>query len=72
VSKDANDVKPQTIFWTHKYGKGRVFGCQPGHNNWTFDDAYFRILLLRGIAWASGESPYRFDSLVVQGAAIKN
>ncbi|MFH1370918.1 MAG: ThuA domain-containing protein [Planctomycetota bacterium] len=22
MSKDANEVKPQTIFWTHRYGKG--------------------------------------------------
>jgi type 1 glutamine amidotransferase len=82
TGKDANEIKPQTIFWTHTYGKGRVFGCLPGHNNWTFDDAYFRILLLRGIAWASakgetspkggaGESPYCFDSLVLKGASVK-
>lgn len=71
AGKDSNEVRPQTIFWTHTYGKGRVFGCLPGHNNWTFDDAYFRILLLRGIAWATGESPYIFDSLVLRGAALK-
>ncbi|MGA2173239.1 MAG: ThuA domain-containing protein [Sedimentisphaerales bacterium] len=68
---DSNDLKPQTIFWTHSFGKGRVFGCLPGHNNWTFDDPYFRILLLRGIAWAGGQSPYRFDGLVLRGAALK-
>jgi type 1 glutamine amidotransferase len=72
MSKDANDVEPQPIFWTHTCGSGRIFGCQPGHNNWTFDDAYFRILLLRGIAWAAGGSPYRFDSLVLRSAAIKD
>lgn len=72
AGKDSNEVRPQTIFWTHTYGEGRVFGCQPGHNNWTFDDAYFRLILLRGIAWAGGESPYRFDSLVVRGASLKN
>jgi len=72
VGKDANDVKPQTIFWTHTYGKGRVFGCVIGHNIWTFDDPYFRILLLRGIAWAGGQSPYHFDSLVLRGASLTN
>jgi type 1 glutamine amidotransferase len=72
VGKDANDIKPQTIFWTHKFGKGRVFGCVPGHNNGTFDDPYFRIILLRGIAWAGNQSPYRFDSLVLRGASLKN
>jgi type 1 glutamine amidotransferase len=68
---DTNDVKPQTIFWTHSFGKGRVFGCLPGHNNWTFDDPYFRIILLRGIAWAGGGSTYHFDSLALRGAALK-
>ncbi len=69
---DSNDIKPQTIFWTHSFGKGRVFGCLPGHNNWTFDDPYFRIILLRGIAWAAGESmPYQFDTLALKGSALK-
>jgi len=68
---DSNDVKPQTIFWTHSFGKGRVFGCVPGHNTWTFDDPYFRIILLRGIAWAGGQSPYRFDVLALRGASLK-
>jgi hypothetical protein len=51
-------------------GKGRVFSCILGHYTWTFDDPYFRILLLRGMAWAAGESPYRFDQLVMRGALI--
>jgi type 1 glutamine amidotransferase len=72
VAKDANDVKPQTIFWTHTYGKGRVFGCVLGHNMWTFDDPYFRILLLRGMAWAAGESPYQLDLLALRGASLKD
>ncbi len=62
---------PQPMFWTAEYGKGKVFGCVPGHFNWTFDDPYFRILLLRGMAWAAGESPYRFDLLVTRGATMK-
>jgi type 1 glutamine amidotransferase len=70
-NSDSNEVKPQTMFWTHSFGNGRVFGCLPGHNNWTFDDPYFRILLFRGISWAAGQSPYRFDGLVLRGAAIK-
>jgi type 1 glutamine amidotransferase len=71
ASEDSNEIKPQVIFWTHMYGRGRVFGCVMGHNMWTFDDPYFRLLLMRGIAWAAGEWPYRFDSLVMRGAAIK-
>lgn len=67
---DKAKKKPQPVFWTYEYGKGRVFGCQPGHYTWTFDDPYFRILLLRGTAWAAGESPYRFDDLVVKGVRL--
>jgi hypothetical protein len=35
------------------------------------DDPYFRILLLRGMAWAAGESPYRFDELVTRGIPLR-
>jgi type 1 glutamine amidotransferase len=55
------------LFWTYEFGAGRVYGCVPGHYTWTFDDPLFRILLLRGIAWAAGEWPYRFDALVNRG-----
>jgi len=61
---------PQPMFWTHSCGKGRVFGCVMGHYNWTFDAPYFRLLLLRGMAWAAGESPYRFDSLTLCEAMV--
>jgi len=56
---------PQPVFWTCQPAGGRVFGCVPGHYTYTFDDPYFRILLLRGIAWAGGTNPYRFDPLVL-------
>ncbi|MGM0485231.1 MAG: ThuA domain-containing protein [Planctomycetota bacterium] len=71
VPKGSDDSSPQPIFWTSHYGKGRVFACVPGHFTWTFDDPYFRILLLRGMAWAAGESPYRFDALVTRGIPLK-
>ena len=64
-------TKDEPMFWTYEHGKGRIFGCILGHYTWTFDDPYFRILLLRGMAWAAGESPYRFDPLVLRGATIK-
>lgn len=64
-------TKDEPMFWTYEYGKGRVFGCILGHYTWTFDDPFFRILLLRGMAWAAGESPYRFDPLVLRGATVK-
>ena len=64
-------TKDEPMFWTYEYGKGRVYGCILGHYTWTFDDPYFRILLLRGMAWAAGESPYRFDPLILRGATVK-
>ncbi len=67
----AETTQPQVIFWTCEPGGGRVFGCVLGHFTWTFDDPCARILLLRGIAWAGGTNPYRFDPLVLQGARVK-
>lgn len=61
---------PQPIFWTYEPGRGRVFGCVLGHYTWTFDDPWFRLLVLRGLAWSAGESPYRFDSLALRGARV--
>ena len=72
IEGHSDETAPQPVFWTYEYGKGRVFGCVPGHYVWTFDDPYFRILLLRGMAWAAGESPYRFDSLVLRGARLRD
>ncbi|MDD5519701.1 MAG: ThuA domain-containing protein [Kiritimatiellae bacterium] len=70
LQKDSDVTEPQPMFWTHQHGKGRVFGCVLGHYTFTFDDPYFRLLLLRGMAWSTGESPYRFDSLVLRGARL--
>jgi type 1 glutamine amidotransferase len=70
ISKDSEQTKPEPMFYTYEYSKGRVFSCILGHYNWTFDDPYVRILLLRGMAWAAGESPYRFDRLVLRGIPL--
>jgi type 1 glutamine amidotransferase len=68
---ESGPVEPQPMFWTYQRGKGRVYGCVLGHYNFTFDDPYLRILLLRGMAWAAGEPPCRFDPLVLRGAAVQ-
>ena len=52
-------------------GKGRVFVSIPGHFSWSFDDPLFRILLLRGIAWAGREPVDRFNELALPGARIE-
>jgi len=63
-------VSLQPMFWTYQRGQGRVFGCVLGHYSWTFDDPYFRLWLLRGIAWAARENPYRLDDLTLRSAAV--
>ena len=64
------DGQPQPQMWSLEPGKGRVFVSIPGHFSWTFDDPLFRILLLRGIAWAAHEPVDRFNDLVWVGAEI--
>jgi type 1 glutamine amidotransferase len=64
------DGKPQPQIWSLEPGKGRVFVSVPGHFSWTFDDPLFRVLLLRGIAWAAHEPVDRFNDLVWVGAEV--
>ena len=58
---DQLDGKSWPVFWTKEIGKGRVFGSFPGHNLFTFSDPYFRIILLRAMAWTMNEpfDPFR-------------
>jgi trehalose utilization protein len=60
------DVRTQA-FWTYTSGKGRVFGTTTGHYTYTYYDPLYRLLLLRGIAWAIDEDPAPFMPLVTQG-----
>jgi type 1 glutamine amidotransferase len=61
---------PRPLFWTTEPAKGRVFVSIPGHFSWTFDDPLFRVVLLRGIAWAAKEPVDRFNPLVWPGAEV--
>jgi type 1 glutamine amidotransferase len=65
-------VSAEPIIWAHEHGKGRVVASTLGHFDWTFDDPFFRTILLRGIAWAAGESPYRFDPLITRGIPLRD
>src|SRR4051812_17817060 len=65
------DDKPQPLFWTIEHGRGRVFVSIPGHFAWTFDDPAFRLLLLRGIAWAGPQDVDRFNTLVFLDARVQ-
>lgn len=51
------------LIWNHQVGKGRVHVNILGHYSWTFNDPIFRVLVLRGIAWAGGQPIDRFNSL---------
>ena len=55
------------MMWTYEAGKGRVFGSVLGHYTRTLDDPLFRILVLRGLAWAAHESARRFERLALEG-----
>jgi putative heme-binding domain-containing protein len=60
--------RPQPLVWAREHGGGRIFVSIPGHFAWTFDDPLFRVLLLRGIAWAAKEPVDRFNDLATPGA----
>jgi type 1 glutamine amidotransferase len=68
IATQVEDKEPRPLFWTTEPAKGRVFVSIPGHYSWTFDDPLFRVLLLRGIAWAAKEPVDRFNDLVWPGA----
>lgn len=65
-------VESVPVFWTYQPEgrEGRVFVSIFGHYMWTFDDPYFRLMLLRGMAWAAKADPYRFDSLATVGVEM--
>jgi putative heme-binding domain-containing protein len=65
------DGQPRPLLWTREQGKGRVFVSIIGHYTWTFDDPLFRVLLLRGFAWAAHEPEDRLQALAWPGAAVK-
>ncbi len=71
LASGVEDGQAQPLFWTLEPSKGRVFVSIPGHYTWTFDDPLFRVLLLRGIAWAAKEPVDRLNSLVLPGARIR-
>ncbi len=46
------DGEDRPMMWTYERGKGRVFASITGHYTWTLNDPVFRLIVLRGIAWA--------------------
>jgi len=68
TAREEGTARP--LFWTADHGRGRVFVSIPGHYSWSFDDPVFRAILLRGLAWATGDGVDRYDELVTLGARI--
>lgn len=58
------DGKAWPVMWTTEVGGGKVFVSGAGHNYFTFNDPYFRIILLRAMAWTMNESFDPFKPLV--------
>ena len=66
---EEGELRP--LIWTRSRGPGRVFVSIPGHYSWTFDDPWFRMLLLRGICWSGHEPLDRLSELAVIGARVE-
>ncbi len=61
------DGSARPLVWTFERPLGgRVFGSILGHYFWTLDDPWFRILVLRGVAWAGQRDPDTLLSAVIQ------
>jgi len=58
------DGKSWPVMWTAEVGRGRVFVSGAGHNYFTFNDPFFRIILLRAMAWTMHGSFDPFKPLV--------
>jgi putative heme-binding domain-containing protein len=53
------------IMWTFQKDKGRVFASIFGHYTWTWEDPIYRLIVLRGIAWAAGVETGSLENLAV-------
>lgn len=71
LATQVEDGQPRPLIWTRTVGRGRVFVSIPGHYTWSFDDPLFRLLLLRGMAWAASEPVERFRDLALPGARVE-
>jgi type 1 glutamine amidotransferase len=71
LADGVEDGRPRPLLWTVEKDRGRVFACVLGHFTWTFDDPLYRVLVLRGIAWAAGEPADRLTSLATVGARLR-
>ena len=54
ASAEETNKKAYPVFWTHQYGRGRVFGTTLPHNHQTMTDPVFLDLFARGLLWSAG------------------
>jgi hypothetical protein len=71
LGEQVEDGSPRPQLWATDRGSGRVFVSIPGHYTWTFDDPFFRVLLLRGICWSAKEPVDRLSELATVGARVQ-
>ena len=73
---DELDGRAWPVFWVKENvgGAGKVFVSVMGHNYFTYQNPYFRIILLRALAWVVNEDWDPFKRLVTDGieSAAKN
>lgn len=67
---DQLDGKAWPLFWTYRKGPGKVFATTVGHNHWTYQDPYFRLILFRATAWVLDESFEPFRPLITEGVQL--
>ncbi|HWE38877.1 MAG TPA: ThuA domain-containing protein [Isosphaeraceae bacterium] len=71
LARAVEEGKPWPMAWTRTVGKGRVFCTVLGHYSWTYEDPLFRLLILRGMAWAAGEPVGRLEPLATVGVPLR-
>jgi putative heme-binding domain-containing protein len=72
LMSSVEEGEPRPQLWTRELGRGRVFVSLLGHYRWTFDDPFFRTLLLRAIAWSAHQPEERLAVLATVGARVTN
>ncbi len=65
------DGTERPLVWTFEHGKGRVFASIPGHYSWTLDDPFWRMLCVRGMAWAGNRDISTLHEMTVLEHLVK-
>lgn len=65
------DGAARPLVWTFEHGQGRVYTSIPGHYAWTLDDPFWRLMTLRGIAWAARRDLETLTAVTTTEANLK-